>query len=57
MVCCVALMGDHQKAAASFGWKNTMTAAAGNHDWAAMRSNVQDHIKGNKQPTSLLEIF
>jgi len=38
-----AILGDHAKDAKGYGWSNL---DAGTHDWATLRSNVQDYIKG-----------
>jgi len=38
-----AILGDHAKDAKGYGWNNL---DAGTHDWATLRSNVQDYIKG-----------
>lgn len=37
-----ALHGEHAEHAKAYGWNFGM----GTHDWATMRQNVQDHIKG-----------
>jgi thioredoxin/glutathione reductase (selenoprotein) len=38
-----AILGDAAKDAKGYGWSNL---DAGKHDWATLRQNVQDHIKG-----------
>lgn len=38
-----AILGDAAKDAKGYGWSNLDT---GKHDWATLRQNVQDHIKG-----------
>jgi thioredoxin reductase (NADPH) len=49
-----AILGEHAHDAVSYGWEG---GASSTHNWETLKSNVQDHIKGEREIYIFLALY